>query len=48
MFTWGAIEANGKSLAQAVDSAREQMLETRQSRRAQASGSGRFRRAAND
>ncbi len=48
IFSWGAAESVDQSLAQAVERAREQMLETRQKRRYSASNPGRFRRVAND
>lgn len=47
IFSWGAAESAGEPLARVVESAREQMVETRRNRRSLA-GSGRFRRAAND
>ena len=48
ILSWGAAEAEGEPLAHAVERAREQMIETRRSRRSLASGTGRFRRVAND
>jgi GGDEF domain-containing protein len=43
IFSWGAGESQGQSVLQAVETARDQMLETRRNRRAFSSGTGRFR-----
>jgi hypothetical protein len=48
LFSWGASESSGEPLAQVVERAREQMIETRRNRRALGTGAGRFRRVAND
>lgn len=47
IFSWGVAESAGEPLAQVVERAREQMMETRRNRRS-FSGAGRFRRVAND
>jgi len=44
IFSWGALQCTGQTLAHAVEGAREQMLETRRNRRAATAGAGRFRR----
>ena len=44
IFSWGASESTQEPVVQAVEYAREQMLESRRNRRTLASGVGRFRR----
>jgi GGDEF domain-containing protein len=48
IFSWGATESQAQPLMQAVENAREQMIDTRRNRRAYNTGANRFnRRAAN-
>jgi chemotaxis protein histidine kinase CheA len=43
IFSWGAMESTNQTLAQAIEGARERMLETRRSRRVSGVGGNRFR-----
>lgn len=45
-FSWGAVESHGRSLAEAVEQAREEMLDTRENRRVLTSGGALFERWA--